>query len=358
MAYNFTHSPLKNKLHLLEIRKDAGLEEALRVNLSGWFWRDLAWRVKKGSEEEKRNANIVVKGEQGSGKSTVARVLKAFLDKQNGVESSIDDVIFTRKDFIERFKNCGGNDTIIIDEDFDFVTQIGSMRVREQLRFIEQAIRIEGINIVSCSVSHTPHLFNYSLRAFDIDYEQQTNRVVLYDRAYGTGWEEPVGFVLFDRRVLDRELERQYLVKKLAFTSKVKLGINRDVQSFLDKLAQELIRRTNFDFSTPKGVIKIACRRLYPDLSEVENVELIDTVYFFLKMAKYDKQLVNVGGMESFLNKKEVVESDVNGVQNGEKAACLAVESGRSEDSEVLEEFSRSEAGSCAQGEVSSEEKV
>src|SRR3972149_5936526 len=142
------------------------IQMPLKNNMTETFLHDLEWRVRN-----QKNFNIFIDGEQGTGKSTIAREIKAYCDNLFKIKGDINDICMDRREFLERFKLSKPFWTLIIDEDFAFRTQVGSTRVSEQFEFVEQSIRIEQTNIISCSIATQPHLFNYKLKAFDIDYE-------------------------------------------------------------------------------------------------------------------------------------------------------------------------------------------
>ena len=205
--WQFTHTPLKNYLHDLRIAENPQLFAALHNNLTDVFFRDLEWRY-----DHERNINILINGEQGSGKSTGGQVIKVHADKHFGLESRVDEILFTRRQFLHSFKKYTRGMTGIVDEDFDYITQTGSQRVRESLRFIEQAIRGAQINLISCAVSETPHLYNYVLEAFDIEYRHQYNRLILMDvTQFGY---RPVGFIILDAKTIPKKLSSDYAKAK------------------------------------------------------------------------------------------------------------------------------------------------
>jgi hypothetical protein len=161
------------------------------------------------------------------------------------------------------------------------------MRKREQMLAIEQTIRVESINIISCSVKRTPHLSNYVLKAFDIDYNAGVNRALLYDEGDSSimDFSSPIGVVLFDSKILDPKLEKQYTPKKKAFVKSILDGLHKDVQKELDTIALKMIKEIPelSDSKIPAKFIKILCRRAQPEMAETEIAGLAETIYFFKK---------------------------------------------------------------------------
>ena len=298
--WSFTQSPLKDALHRLRIKEDPSLRLALKPNrdLTTLFFKDLLSRAGAGKKDAKkqRNFNIDVKGEQGSGKSTSARIIKAIVDKSFNKPSLIDDILFNRNALFERINTVKTPPhTIILDDDYDFHTQVGSARTREQMIFAEQALRAEGINFISCYVNMARHLFNFRLESFDIDIDQKANRLILY-HSDGGYFEKPVGHIILEAKYLPAKLERDYSLKKKEFTNKVKSSRHRDVQADLDKKASLLIDELKLQGvkkALSKSLTRIHCRRNYPALSESELEELAVTMLYLwaLRKSKLGKAL-------------------------------------------------------------------
>ncbi|MGC9114355.1 MAG: hypothetical protein ACP5IG_04745 [Candidatus Micrarchaeia archaeon] len=284
--WEFTHSPLKNRFHAQDIANDLRLEAAIENDLTDVFFKDLAWRLdeQKKSETSGKNYNIFIRGEQGSGKSTIAQIIKCFTDKQFKRPSKVDDVCFSPQELFERLKVAKRFDTIINDEAKDFMTQIGSSRKREQIDFIEQTIRCQGINLISCGLRPQGQAnYNYLLWAFDVDYSRNLNRAILYDSESQVNFYAPRGFVLFDRRMIPRDFIREYERKKMDFTNKVKEGRNRDIQAEFDELALQLCEKYDYFQAKNTGNISFitqAARRLFKDKAESETKEIAKAALF------------------------------------------------------------------------------
>lgn len=275
--FQFTHSPLKNQLHKMRINQNPVLGQALSRNLTGWFFEDLVWRFKN-----KRNVNIYIKGEQGSGKSTGSQVIKCFNDEVFGIEPSVNDILFTKRQFMERFPSVSNGWTGIIDEDFDFATQTGAYRVKEAVRFVEQTIRGSQINMVSCAVSDSFHLYNYMFEAFDIDYKMKLNRLILLENQ-GFSY-QPVGFILLNANSIPKKLADDYQIKKTAFLESVKAQTHRNPYEAMESKARELLKDLDTKKKLNMSFLEVHCRRYNPHLANTEIKELASVCYYISEM--------------------------------------------------------------------------
>lgn len=295
--WEFTHSPLKNAFHLQDIENDLLLQAALKNDLTATFWKDVRWRLgeQKKSENAGKNINVFIKGEQGSGKSTIAQVIASVIAKEYGRPMNADDVCFTHSALFERMKTAKRFDTIINDEAKDFMTQIGSSRKREQLDFIEQTLRAQGINLLQCGLRPQGAVtFNFLLWAFDVDYAAGINRAILYDvEGEGAGSYIPRGYLLFDRHVIPKDFESAYVFKKMAFTKAVKEGANRNVQQEIDAHALELCKEYAYFAEKGTGNVNFvtqAARRKYPEMAESEVREVARAALFLRIQKKADSK--------------------------------------------------------------------
>jgi len=271
--FAFQHSPLKNQLHLAEIQSNEALYKALFNNLTPLFLDDLKWRVSNS-----KNVNILVEGEQGSGKSTIAREIKAYMDRYKNLNPTIADICFDRKEFLERFKTAKKYETIINDEDKSWSVGIGSTRVAEQYEYLEQAIRAEMVNVINCAVAITPHLFNYRLRAFDVDYNLGINRAILYDSQ--SRWNsKPSGVIILPNGWLYPQLEADYAKKKAEFTDTVKQARSRDVYGELAVKQKLIMEKYGGHKKLKRAVITLLCRKEFPELSESELGALNELIW-------------------------------------------------------------------------------
>lgn len=271
----FIHSPLKNEMNLIRIAESPRLQMALSNDMTSTFLTDLEWRLKN-----EQNFNIFIEGGQGTGKSTLAREMKAFTDKLFGIKPHIDDISMSRREFLDRFKVSKQFWTLIIDEDYNFRTQVGSYRISEEFEFVEQSIRIESTNIISCSIASQPHLFTYKFEAFDIDRSLGLNRAIVYGGENRNYSMNPIGYIMLPRSWLDPELERLYDIKKRAFVKKVKDASHRSLFKELDKMKTTFLTKYGGKGYLIKPTIKILVRQEFPEISETEITELVDTIYY------------------------------------------------------------------------------
>lgn len=281
--YQFCMSPLKDRIHEWELKTNPFLRLAFTQNMTEYFFRDLRWRM-----ENMKNVNILVKGEQGSGKSTISFILMHYLDYVNGKKTTVDNICMTREEFRERFLQLNedpfGN-TLTVDEDYDFLTQMGATRIREEVEYIEQVVRQLQLNIISCAVARVPRLFNYRIEAFDIDLKNEINRAILYGSRESHSVDMPLGILFFPRKSIPKDFIDEYTKKKLAFLERVQSGEYRQLIDF-DSIADDIIKKYNL-LEHPKvreRTVKIIIRNELKDITEGERKELVDTILYKIEM--------------------------------------------------------------------------
>jgi len=280
-SIRLAHSPLVNKLHKLEIAGDERLKAILDLeygnDLTKDFLDDLRWRA-----ENNHNHVTDIKGPRGSGKSTLARGIKCFCDKVRGIKTSIEDIVFTRDEYMKRYGSGKRGQTFIIDEDFGFQTQTGSVRIRESMMLAEQTFRIEEISTISCSVANSyAHLYDFSLLSYDYDAKNGINRAIVNNTAQlNSYFARPVGYILFPtRKYLNPELEKHYQDRKKEFTKKVKEGKVRTLQEDYDAMAEQCIRKFKWNMQKPtERVMKVYLSREYPHMANTEQTDILDTL--------------------------------------------------------------------------------
>jgi len=276
-----SHSPMINAMHKYDGRLNPHLMEILDPvdgnNMTEVFFKDLEWRSKK-----EHNVVIEIKGVRGSGKSYLARGIKGFMDSTRKIKGNIKDIVFTRQEFIDGYSTAKLGTTFIIDEDFGFQTQTGSMRIRESLLLAEQAFRIEEISTIACSVAPTySHLYDYYLLAYDYNVDLGLNRAIVFNTSQlGIGLARPAGFILFPTRgFLDKQIEPQYIKKKKDFTAMVKAGKVRTLQEDYDTIAGKCIKKFGWESIKPtERVVRVYLKREYPYMANTEQTELLDTI--------------------------------------------------------------------------------
>jgi len=276
-------------MHLFEIRTNPQLQELLELGDGNDFTQDLIsdleWRADNG-----HNTVFEIKGPRGSGKSYLARGLKGLNDKIRGVKPSIKDIMFTRLEYVDGYGKANPGKTFVIDEDFGFQTQTGSLRIRETMALTEQTFRIEDISTIACSVAPSyAHLYDFFLLAYDYDVSHGINRAIVFNTSQMGGFSaRPIGYILFPtKKYLNPEIEREYQKRKKEFTTKVKEGKVRTLQEDYDKYADDLIKKFGWgkmDKKPPEAVMKVYLGREYPFLANTERMDILDT----LKVRMYE----------------------------------------------------------------------
>jgi len=276
-----THSPLINKLHLFEWTVDPRLQTLLNVdkgnNFTNTFIEDMEWRANNG-----HNIVIDIKGIRGSGKSYLARGIKGLTDKIRGVKSHIEDIVFTRAEYMDCYSTARAGQTFVIDEDFGFQTQTGSLRIRESMMLAEQTFRIEEVSTIACSVAPSySHLYDFYLLAYDYDVEHGINRAIVFNTSQlGGMMARPIGYILFPtKKYLNPSIEKAYQEKKKVFTTKVKKGLVRTLQEDYDRYASDCVKKFGWDKSRPtERMVKVYLRREYPQMANTERDDILDTL--------------------------------------------------------------------------------
>jgi energy-coupling factor transporter ATP-binding protein EcfA2 len=282
----FSHSPLLNELHKLEIATDARLDAILDLNtgrnLTRKFIQDLEWRA-----THKHNVLINLRGVRGCGKSTFAQGIKGFNDELREQAGTIKEIVFSRKEYMECYKGAKPGELFIIDEDFGFQTQTGSFRIHESMMLAEQTFRIEEVSTIACSVAHSsPHLYDFDFLVYDYDAENGVNRAILFysSQLNGGMFSRPAGYVLFpSKQFINRKLENHYLIKKKEFSTAVKLGKARTLQQDYDEIADAMIKKFHWDKLEKKPTIdayNVCLRREYPQMANTEMSDIVQTLKF------------------------------------------------------------------------------
>lgn len=236
--YQFTHSPLGNEMHKERVKSNPELRNALKDDKTELFFKDLKWRLKN-----EKNIILVVYGETGSGKSTVAQRIAYemlhFLPEKRRKNASLDDshVCFSRTQVIDKIKEVNPGETIISDEDRQQSYGMGSHREKEQMDKIEQSVRAESLNFIFCSPFPHNHEQHYTIEAFDIDYENKVNRAILYN-VNEMGMKEPIGTLYFKQYTIPG-----YIEKKRNYIRGVRTSMTSDrTRSYVD-IAKELFKK-------------------------------------------------------------------------------------------------------------------
>jgi hypothetical protein len=269
----FTHSPLMNKIHLLQIDMNPYLKMAMDNDLTDDLYQDLDYRI-----ENERNFDMVIHGETGSGKSTFAMSVywethkraKKFLN--NDLEFTADNVTFTRTEWLTRNEKLQGGDTLIFDEDDQSIIGVGALRQLSEQERIEKTLRQSQYNYIFCSPIIEKHVEHYIFKTFDIDYGRQLTRAVLYKRD-DTGLILPFGFVTLKKHDLPG-----YMAKKEKFRKAVQARSLRDRFFEYDDVAKALIEKFNIDKVKHLRTKKSIIQRFFPRFVEEEVKEIMTSI--------------------------------------------------------------------------------
>ena len=282
----FSHSPLLDALRKRELATNPRLLELLdpsneETNFTREFVEDLIWRA-----EHKSNILINLRGARGCGKSTLAQGIKGLNDYIRENTPSIDEIVFSRKEYMNCYKGAKAGELFVIDEDFGFQTQTGSYRIHESMMLAEQTFRIEQVSTIACSVAHTsPHLYDYDLLVFDYNEEEGFNRAIIFNPSIDGGmFSKPTGYILFpSKQFINKNIEKKYYDKKKEFSTAVKKGKARTIQQEYDDMADDLIKKYKWDKLEKKpstDVYNVILRREYPHLANTEMSDIVQTLKF------------------------------------------------------------------------------
>jgi len=280
----FSHSPLLDALRKRELATNPRLLDLLcdeETNFTMPFVEDLMWRA-----EHKSNILINLRGARGCGKSTLAQGIKGLNDHIRENKPSIDEIVFSRKEYMGCYKGATAGELFVIDEDFGFQTQTGSYRIHESMMLAEQTFRIEEVSTIACSVAHSsPHLYDYDLLVFDYNEDEGFNRAIIFSPAIDGGvFARPTGYILFpSKQYIDKSIEKKYYAKKKEFSTAVKKGKARTIQEEYDEMAEFLIKKFKWDKLAKKpsnDVYNVIMRREYPHLANTEMSDMIQTLKF------------------------------------------------------------------------------
>ena len=270
--FMFTHSPLLNKIHLLQIENNPFLGDAMRCDLSKIFIKDLEFRVKM-----ERNLDLVIGGETGSGKSSLAQAIawelyeygKKYIDPN--LKFTVDQIAFTRTEWLQITQTMKRGDTLIFDEDDQARIGTGSMRQIEEQEQIERTLRQSQFNFIFCSPIIEEHVEHYILRALDIEFSQELNRAVVYKKDE-QGMLLPYGHI-----VLPRHEVEGYNEKKNKFREQVQNRGLRERFLEYDKVAQILIDKLQID-KLKKRTQKSLVARYFPRYVDEEVKEIMVSI--------------------------------------------------------------------------------
>lgn len=270
-SFQFTHSPLINAIHLIQIDMNMYLRSAMQRDLTDVFRQDLDFRV-----ENERNLDIMIPGETGSGKSRVAMSIYYELHKRGKklnpkLKFTVDNVCFTRNEWISQNERLSRGDTLIFDEDDQSRVGTGSLRQLDEQERIEKTLRQSQFNYLFCSPLIQQHVDHYILKAFVMDFARRLNRVVVMKRDE-TGFVLPYGFIILEKHELEG-----YDEKKALFRKSVQERTVNDRFKEYDGVAQTLIERLHIN-KLKKRTQKSLIQRYFPRFVEEEVKEIMTSI--------------------------------------------------------------------------------
>jgi len=267
--FEFTHSPLMNKIHWAQIQMNPYLKMAMDNDLTEEFKADIEWRTKNES-----HFDIVVYGETGSGKTRLSQGIyklqtdaaQKFLNPD--IKMTIDNITFTRTEWLARNEVLQAGDTLIFDEDDQSAIGVGALRQLMEQEQIEKTLRQSQFNYIFNSPIIENHVEHYILKAFDIEYSKQLNRAVLYKKD-DTGIIMPFGVIMLKRHEIDG-----YEEKKLKFRKAVQARTMSDRFREYDDVAKVLIEKFAIDKIKKVRTRKSFIQRYFPRFTEEEVKEI------------------------------------------------------------------------------------
>lgn len=265
--YNFISTPLTDINHQLKLKTDVNLKTALTKNVTKLFLSEIQVRIKL-----QKNMIISIFGETGSGKSYAGMRIGELISyfTYNIFRKSVPfehdkDVHFGITPFLRRIHELGDNTwnkTEILDE--QFVTYgIGSTREQTDLLTLEAVVRKKQLHFIYISPELYEHIHHYILEPWDIDYQNNLSRLILYDRT-----RFPLGFILLNKP--DDDGLKKYSVKKDTFINTILKGQIQDRYSLLNDIAMEFSRNKEYISESNSNIRKFMITRKYPFLTGQE----------------------------------------------------------------------------------------
>jgi ABC-type dipeptide/oligopeptide/nickel transport system ATPase component len=242
---------------------------AMENDLTDDFLSDLDWRT-----EHESHFDIVTYGDTGSGKSRLAMAIyweqwqraKKFLNAD--LKFSIDNVTFTRTEWLARNEKLQKGDTLIFDEDDQSAIGVGALRQLMEQEQIEKTLRQSQFNYIFNSPIIETHVEHYIMKAFDIDYSRQLNRAVLYKKD-DAGLIMPYGVIMLKRHEIDG-----YEEKKEKFRKAVQARTMSDRFREYDDVARLLIEKFSIHKTKKIRTRKSIIQRFFPRFTEEEVKEI------------------------------------------------------------------------------------
>lgn len=269
--FQFTHSPIINKIHLLQIEFNLYLKQAMQRDLTDTFMQDLDFRV-----SNERNLDLVIHGETGSGKSRLAMtVYWEIYDRARKINPKLqfnsDNICFTRTEWLERSEKLTRGDTLLFDEDDQSKIGTGSLRQITEQERIEKTLRQSQFNFIFCSPLVEQHVEHYILQAFDMDFDKRLNRAVVMKRDLA-GLILPYGYV-----ILEKHEAEGYEAKKKKFRKSVQDRKVSDRFKEYDSVGHFMIEKLHID-KLKKRTQKSLIQRYFPRFVEEEIKEIMTSI--------------------------------------------------------------------------------
>ena len=269
--FQFTHSPLINKIHLIQIEFNLYLKQAMQRDLTDIFIQDLDFRVFK-----ERNLDLVIHGETGSGKSRLAMTVYHEIYKRAKkinpkLTFTAKNVCFTRTEWLVRSEQLTRGGTLLFDEDDQSKIGTGSLRQITEQERIEKTLRQSQFNFIFCSPIVEQHVEHYILQAFDMDFSKQINRAVVMKRDM-SGLILPYGHIMLKKHEVDGYEEKKKKFRKTVQERKVS-----DRFKEYDDTARFMIKKFNLP-KLKKRTQKSLIQRYFPRFVEEEVKEIMTSV--------------------------------------------------------------------------------
>lgn len=266
--FEFTHSPIINKIHLLQIEFNIFLKQAMRRDLTDIFLQDLDFRV-----DNERNLDLVIHGETGSGKSRLAMTVSWEIYKRAkkinpALKYNADNICFTRTEWLSQSEKLIRGDTLIFDEDDQSKIGTGSLRQITEQERIEKTLRQSQFNFIFCSPLVEQHVEHYILQAFDMDFSKKLNRAVIMKRDLA-GMIMPYGHI-----ILRKHEPEGYEAKKKKFRAAVQNRKVSDRFQEYDNVARFMIEKLHIN-KFKKRTQKSLIQRYFPRFVEEEVKEIM-----------------------------------------------------------------------------------
>ena len=289
--FQFSHSPLMNKIHWAQIQMNPFLQMAMNNDMTDDFLLDLDWRTEHGS-----HFDIVCYGDTGSGKSRLSQAIywqqyqraKKFLNPD--VKFTVDNITFTRTEWLQANERLVKGDTLIFDEDDQSAIGVGALRQLMEQEQIEKTLRQSQFNYIFNSPIIENHVEHYILKAFDIEYSRQLNRAVIYKKD-DAGMIMPYGVIMLRRHEIDG-----YEEKKEKFRKAVQARTMSDRFREYDDTARALIEKFAIDKVKKVRTRKSMIQRFFPRFTEEEVKEIQTSIELISEGVEMKYSINDVNG--------------------------------------------------------------